>query len=969
MATLATRGHSSLRVRQGRRRRAARDARVAWQGARPVVTSVELRWRPLEAPFVGKVGVAWARAAGLGTSGMDRNSRLAEVRRRHAARVAGRAGTDLAVRHVLPAITVIAALLAVCAPSASADWSHIARTTSLTQPYFACPQSSRRAHCMVIEDPTRGTDSSGRVAAGAITAGPELEASPALAASGEEGGFAPPELQSAYDLPSGSAGTGQTVAVVDAYDDPDAESDLANYRSHYKLSACTKANECFRKINQTGGSTPPEPGEKAVVAAWVDEISLDLDMVSATCPNCHILLVEANSEEEKDLAAAENEAVKAGATEISNSYDIPEASQPAKFAADYDHPGIPITAAGGDFGWASGVESPAANPWVIAVGGTALKSAKSTRGWSEEVWYEKGSGDGTGSGCSEEPKPSWQLDPECTNRTTNDVAAVGDPNTPVSVYDSYETSDHWRLVGGTSVATPIVAAAMALAGSYTKSFAGASALYLDDELEPQAFNDVVTGVNGSCGDYLCEAEIGYDGPSGLGSLNGAPEVPPPTAQSAAPEEVAQHSATLVASVNPEGIELEKCQFEYGEVGAASPFANSAPCAKPVGSGTFAVKVRARPTTLRAGREYEYRIAIAFHGLNARGGTETFRTQSALPPSVETEAATDVTQTTATLRGEVNPEGEEVEECEFEYGTTSAYGSSVPCSTTPGAVQSSVAVSAALSDLSPDATYYYRLVAQTAVATSHGENEELQTPPDAPTVVTEAPSGLAETRALLSASVNPNDASVTSCEFQYGTTTLSTVVPCAEVPAAGTAPVPVSASVLGLAPATTYSYRVMARNAGGASYGAVSTFTTIAPLLTRSPLEKPITLVSGGPPPTEPSATSIEIASAKLTAGKQGMVSVALRCETSLARCAGKLTLRTAEAVKAAGAGGNAQVLTLGAVRFSVADAAVSGVRLRLSAKARRLLARARALRVRVTVADATSTTHALVTLHAARSLR
>jgi subtilase family serine protease len=189
------------------------------------------------------------------------------------------------------------------------------------------------------------------------------------------------------------------------------------------------------------------------------EISLDLDMVSAACPNCHILLVEASSNTNTNLYTAEDEAATLGATEISNSWGGEESSTESTGDSFFDHPGVPITVAAGDSGY--GVEYPAASPDVIAVGGTALTRASNTRGWSETAWS------GTGSGCSAyEPKPAWQTDKGCADRTDNDVAAVASTETPVSIADSYKLPREfsvpeagWTLVAGTSVSSPLVSAA------------------------------------------------------------------------------------------------------------------------------------------------------------------------------------------------------------------------------------------------------------------------------------------------------------------------------------------------------------------------------------------------------------------------------------------------------------------------------------------------------------------------------
>jgi hypothetical protein len=395
-------------------------------------------------------------------------------------------------------------------------------TPSVTEPYAACGRPTvSHSECLAVLVPASPRRSSSSTAQPALA-----PTSPRFSGSGVGGGYDPADLRSAYDLPSESAGSGQTVAIIDAYDDPNAESDLAVYRARYGIPACTTANGCFRKVNQTGGTSYPraEPG-------WAVEISLDLDMVSAACPNCHILLVEASNNSDTNLDTAENEAVTLGATEVSNSWAGPEFSGESSEDSFFDHPGVPITVAAGDEGY--GAQYPAASPDVIAVGGTALTRASNARGWSETAWS------GTGSGCSAyEPKPAWQTDKGCVDRTDNDVAAVASTETPVSIADSYRLPREfsvpeagWTLVGGTSVASPLVAGTMALANAYTRSFPGAEALYEEAAQNGTGVLDNVTsGSNGSCGTYLCEAGPGYNGPTGLGSLYGAPVVLPPVQQ-------------------------------------------------------------------------------------------------------------------------------------------------------------------------------------------------------------------------------------------------------------------------------------------------------------------------------------------------------------------------------------------------------------------------------------------------------
>jgi hypothetical protein len=314
-------------------------------------------------------------------------------------------------------------------------------------------------------------------------------------------GFGPGDLASAYAIPAGG-GAGKTVAIVDAFDDPNAETDLATYRAQFGLPPCTTANGCFHKVDQNGGSNfPPSDSD------WGGEISLDIDMVSAICPSCNILLVETNSDDLADLGAGVNEAVALGATTVSNSYGGAEDSSVAQESEQlYHHDGVVVTASSGDGGF--GVNFPASSQYVVGVGGTSLVASSATsRGWVEGAW------DGAGSGCSQFiAKPSFQSDPGCGQRTVADVSAIADPNTGVAVFDSFGEGG-WIILGGTSVASPVVASMFAVTGLSSK---GVTALYGD----PSLLFDVTSGSNGSCGgSYLCTAGPGYDGPTGLGTPN------------------------------------------------------------------------------------------------------------------------------------------------------------------------------------------------------------------------------------------------------------------------------------------------------------------------------------------------------------------------------------------------------------------------------------------------------------------
>ena len=300
--------------------------------------------------------------------------------------------------------------------------------------------------------------------------------------------------------------------MVDAFDDPTAESDLATYRADWGLPPC--GTGCFEKVNQNGQASPLPAASGS--SGWATEESLDLDMVSAICPNCDILLVEANSADITDLGAGVNAAVSLGAGYVSNSYGEGESSSDPTYDAEFfNHPGVAVTVSAGDNGY--GVSYPAASPHVTAVGGTSLTPAFSSRGWTETVWGSAAGGEGTGSGCSaEEAKPSWQTDAGCADRTDNDVAAVADPNTGVAVYDTYDQGG-WLEVGGTSASSPIIASVFALAGPPAADTYPSSYLYQ----HTSGLFDITSGADGTCSPaYLCTAEAGYDGPTGWGTPDG-----------------------------------------------------------------------------------------------------------------------------------------------------------------------------------------------------------------------------------------------------------------------------------------------------------------------------------------------------------------------------------------------------------------------------------------------------------------
>ncbi len=399
----------------------------------------------------------------------------------------------ISLRYLLPAAAAVAAAALVLAWFTAPPSSARLAAASDTQPgeRAACgPPEPGQVQCFTVIRTGTGIEPQ--------AIGPDV--SPA--------GWGPNGLRSAYKLTSATAGSGRTIAIVDPYDDPNAESDLHTYRAQYGLGECTTTNGCFRKVNQNGvsGSLPPAAGN----TGWAAEESLDLDMVSAICPACHIVLVEANSPTDSDVGTAVNSAVKL-AKYVSNSYGRPERSgDPTNLNHYFNHPGVALTFSAGDDGY--GVSWPAASRYVTAVGGTSLHRSSNARGWYERAWS------GTGSGCSRySGKPSWQPTKNgCpSHRTVGDVAAVADPNTGVAIYDTYDENG-WLEVGGTSVSAPIIAAVYARSAVPTANTYPASYPYRH---KGNLF-DVVGGSNGTCTyTYLCKAVSGYDGPTGLGTPN------------------------------------------------------------------------------------------------------------------------------------------------------------------------------------------------------------------------------------------------------------------------------------------------------------------------------------------------------------------------------------------------------------------------------------------------------------------
>ncbi|HEV7554932.1 MAG TPA: S53 family peptidase [Kofleriaceae bacterium] len=326
-------------------------------------------------------------------------------------------------------------------------------------------------------------------------------------------GYGPPDLQAAYKIdPTRIATTAKpTVAIVDAYGYPKLEADLAAYRLQYGLPACTVASGCLKIVNQQGQTTPL-PAAPPTGDDWTIETALDVDMASAACPKCKIMVVQATDNAGNGLYNAQNAAAAAGATVISNSWGGPEQGSVATSEPFFNHPAVAIFVAAGDNGYddaGQGPDYPGTSTFTIAVGGTHLVKSATARGWSETAWTLGGSA------CSlSVTKPAYQTASPCTFKATTDIAAVGDPASGLAIYNA--KNGGWITVGGTSASSPFVAAIMAAGGNGSKTtgqFFAQNAAKL---------NDVVAGSNGTCaadGALLCTAAVGWDGPTGFGTPN------------------------------------------------------------------------------------------------------------------------------------------------------------------------------------------------------------------------------------------------------------------------------------------------------------------------------------------------------------------------------------------------------------------------------------------------------------------
>ncbi len=524
----------------------------------------------------------------------------------------------------------------------------------------------------------------------AQTNGAQSDTEPAAAPLPQAG--TPAFLQQAYDLTylSETAGGSATVGIVDAYYDPTAATDLATFRSNYGLPACTTANGCLTVDAQTSTTN----------TGWGGEVSLDLDAVSAICPNCHIVLVEAPSASLSDLTNAIQTAHQLGATYISNSWGEDGGSLPD---SGFSFAGSTTFASAGDSGYTGSPQYPAALPDVTAIGGTTLTYAPQTpRGYTESVW------NGTGSGCDTgQSKPSWQTGDNtgCNGRSYNDISADADPNTGLDVYDSGYGG--WVLVGGTSLSSPLTAAYYALIGN-----AGVTDAW--PYQHASLLNDVTAGNDVDASDRdpqctsdpgICQSGVGFDGPTGNGTISGdAVTGAPGVGSNGYSAGVEGSSATITVGVYPNGADTH-VHLEYGPSGQGYTAQTSA---DDIGAGVSAVQTTFTVTGVAAG--YHYRV-VASNSYGTTYGYDVSLANDTGSPAVTGASITATTATSAQASFSVNYNGSG--SVEVEYGPTAAYG--LTTASESGSGEQSVSLT--LTGLQPSTTYHWAVVVTNGTGTS------------------------------------------------------------------------------------------------------------------------------------------------------------------------------------------------------------------------------------------------------------
>jgi hypothetical protein len=736
----------------------------------------------------------------------------------------------------------------------------------------------------------------------------------AASAADDTDGLGPADLQRAYfpgEQPDAPASEPQTIALVDVYNDLEAEADLKVYDEEFSLPECTTTNGCFEQVNQKGeaGNLPfprsaaarrakealcedstAEPAVKEAACkeveeagSWAAEVSIDIEIAHAVCQNCHIALVEADEAELASLEAAENTAARArseggvGANEISNSWGGPE---PPLDVEAFNHPGTVITAASLDDGylnWArskteesegvtSGVDYPAASPHVVAVGGTSLTLNGPGEAWGEEtVWYR------SGGGCSPQFKaPKWQRSVSdwasvgCgtgteSMRAVADVSADANPYTGVAIYDSvpYVRKEngkrvtevfYWTPIGGTSVASPIVAAMFALAGGSHGVEYPAQTLY--SHLGSASLHDITEGSSGECdGEYssgcsgsmdplsltdcgegvlICNAAPGYDGPSGVGTPNGITAFRPArtrTHGAGSPEAPLTEACggpmfagtdKVCGTLNPLSSAKAGYYFAYNKGASCTEGKETALMPEVQGQ---AIAVSGELAGLEPNTEYTACLIATNPSGETEGPAVTFTTEPAAPRPPDTRPAIDITTDSATLEGHLQPQPIKTS-WHFEYAVVGTGCDGNGAKTTPEEEDTTLGepgdeVSAPITGLAPGTEYTACLVAKNRIGSTTGTQIWFTTESIPPTVesVTAKSAG---TEAAVEAKISPN-ATKTTCEVQYGTSeAYGSKVPCVEALGTSGDRTSASARAAGLEPDTTYYFWVVAENDAGKS---------------------------------------------------------------------------------------------------------------------------------------------------------
>jgi hypothetical protein len=392
-------------------------------------------------------------------------------------------------------------------PAAGAtSWTPPAEPALVDVATTACPATPDPGRVTCLAESAPVSDATARQAGSEdaiVRAGGDPDdASPQLPRN-KSGSYTPRDLASLYQVPAGVAPSA-TIGIVDVGSDPNTRAQLNYYRSYFGLPACTTANGCFREVAQDGSNHLP-----AANSNWVTEIALDVQAVSAMCPTCHILLVDAATPSVVDMAKATQTATTMGAAYVSLSFGSAESPSTAALRNPYySDPDVTYVAAAGDDGYQGTALFPASAPNVVAAGGTSAKLVNGT--WRQTAWSGSGSGCSSVNARSSEQSTSSPANACNGKRAVSDLAALADPDTGMLFYQGGQ----WWNAGGTSLAAPILASLYALAGNHTNPLSVYRAA-------SGSIVDITSGSTGSCAKArLCTAAAGWDGPTGLGTPAG-----------------------------------------------------------------------------------------------------------------------------------------------------------------------------------------------------------------------------------------------------------------------------------------------------------------------------------------------------------------------------------------------------------------------------------------------------------------